>query len=70
MLKLPLFEVFGTAMSGVIYHSHSKYLDDKVSPYFVVTLGARYTFSGKISVFAEIGNTETAFLNGGLCFSF
>ena len=64
------FEVYGTAMLGVVVHSYSNYYNNENNAYFATTVGCRYTFSGNISVFSEIGFNEISFLNGGLCFSF
>ena len=64
------FEVFGAAMMGAIHHSYSDDYKNKNRPFYTTTLGCRYTFTGNISIFAEMGFNEISYLNGGLCFSF
>jgi len=64
------FEVFGAAMLGAIYRSNSNDFRNETNVFLATTVGCRYTFAGNISVFAETGFNEIAFLNGGLCFSF
>jgi hypothetical protein len=68
------FEVYGAAMLGALIHSYSKTLPNgtngKSGVFFGSVAGCRYTFSGNVSVFAEIGYNDIAMLNGGLSFSF
>ena len=68
------FEVYGTAMLGALIQSYSKTLPNgsngKSGLFFGSAAGCRYTFTGNFSVFAEVGYSDIACLNGGLCFSF
>ena len=68
------FEVYGAAMLGALIRLYSRTLPDGRNGtngvFFGCVAGCRYTFSGNISVFSEIGFNDIAFLNGGLSFSF
>ena len=67
------FEVYGAAMLGAFIRFYSEKINEsngKSGVFFGSVAGCRYTFSGNISVFAEIGYNDIAMLNGGLCFSF
>ena len=70
------FEVYASAMLGFqIYKVADKY---NAADFSGITAGCRYTFSGNISVFAEVSppfhyvhdNISIAIFNGGLSISF
>ena len=64
------FEVYGAMMVGAIAYSYSKFYDNKNDNFFAIALGCRYSFRSNFAVFAETGNCETSYLNGGISYSF